>query len=87
MDGLLVLLFILGVAVILALWIFIAKWFENAAADKGYTNDHVFARVFWLGFFGILYTIALPDKTVQRQNEEIISLLKEIKRPLAKIEK
>lgn len=63
----------------LVLFFFIAKWFEKCAAEKGYTDDHIFERCFWLWIFGYLYVIALPDRRVQKQNEEIISLLKEIK--------
>ena len=70
---------ILGGIAVLVLYFFIAKWFEKCAAEKGYVNDHIFARCFWLWIFGYLYVIALPDKRLQEQNEEIISLLKEIK--------
>lgn len=72
-------LIILCCIAVIVLYFFIAKWFEKCAAEKGYTNDHVFARCFWLCIFGYLYVIALPDRKVQVQNEKIISLLEEIK--------
>lgn len=39
-----------------------ASWFEEIAALKGYNAKeyHIFARCFWLGIAGWLYTIALP---------------------------
>ena len=62
------------------LYFFIAKWFEKCAAEKGYTDDLIWAKCFWLGIFGYLYVIDLPDKRLQKQNEEVISLLEEIKK-------
>jgi hypothetical protein len=48
---------------------------RNAAIEKGYGDDiHAWAVCFWLGIFGYLYIIALPDKIQQSQNQQIIVL-------------
>lgn len=57
-----------------------AALMRNTAIDKGYGDDnHIWAICFWLGLFGYLYVIALPDKIRQSQNQQIIELLKEKK--------
>ena len=44
-----------------------ATLMKKAAVLKGYGEDyHIWAACFWLGGFGYLYTIALPDKIAQR---------------------
>ena len=51
---------------------------KGAAIQKGYGEDiHVWAICFFLGIFGYLYIIALPDKVVQSQNQQIIYWLRE----------
>lgn len=42
---------------------FIASKMCEVAELKGYSSKekHIFAMCFWFGFFGYLYTIALPD--------------------------
>ncbi len=53
-----------------------AALMKNAAVMKGYGDDlHAWAICFWLGIFGYLYIIALPDKVLQEQNQQIITLL------------
>lgn len=55
---------------------------KQAAYAKGYDdNAHAFAMVFWLGVFGCLYVIALPDLRIREQNEKIIELLSSNKTP------
>lgn len=55
-----------------------AMLMRSAAIQKGYGDDiHAWAVCFWLGIFGYLYIIALPDKISQIQNQQIINLLKE----------
>lgn len=50
---------------------------RNAAVLKGYGDDyHIFAYCFWLGLFGYLYVISLPDLVSQSQNQQIIDILK-----------
>ena len=58
-----------------------AKKFENIAFQKGYAKKetYLFAMCFLLGFIGYLYVLALPDLTLQKQNEKIISLLEQNK--------
>lgn len=49
-----------------------ASLMASAAAEKGYGPEyHIMAKCFWLGILGYLYTICLPDKTLQKQNEMI----------------
>ena len=53
-----------------------ANLMEKSALLKGYGKDyHIWAICFWLGLFGILYTISLPDLILQAQNSEIIKKL------------
>lgn len=50
---------------------------NKAAVLKGYGEDyHIWAACFWLGIFGYLYAIALPDKIAQSQNQQLIELMK-----------
>ncbi len=54
-----------------------ASFMRNAAIQKGYGDDiHAWAICFWLGIFGYIYIMALPDKISQSQNQQIIELLK-----------
>ena len=57
--------YILIAAAYLTLNYYIAKWFSEAAEDKGYdnyVNRKYFWICFWLGFIGYLLVIALPDR-------------------------
>lgn len=49
-------------AVVLILQYFMAKWFFEAAEAKGYHNRKYFHIAFWLGLWGCLLIIALPDR-------------------------
>lgn len=40
----------------------IAKWFSEAAGDKGYSGRKYYWICFWLGLIGYLLVIALPDR-------------------------
>ena len=62
---------ILIVALIIAIWM--ANKMCRVADDKGYdsSSEHIFAVCFWLGLFGYLYVIALPDKKNQKLLESI----------------
>ena len=60
--------------------VLMAKLMENAAIMKGYgKNKHIFAICFFLTIFGYFYVIALPDKVIQSQNQQIMELLKQKK--------
>ena len=49
---------------------------SSAAAEKGYVSTGKnFAICFFLGIFGYLYILALPDKKLQQQNENIYKAL------------
>ena len=71
--------FIFYCPIILVLLILAAKKMKNLVEDKGYNSRelHVFAWCFWFPIFGYLYAIALPDLTLQKQNKEIIDLMKD----------
>lgn len=69
---------IIGVIVYILLNAIGASLMRNIAIEKGYgDNCHVWAACFWLGIFGYLYVIAMPDKIQQEQNQQILELLKE----------
>lgn len=49
---------------------------SEVAAMKGYGEEiHAFAWCIWLGIFGYIYVLSLPDKVTQEQNQRIIELL------------
>lgn len=60
---------------ILIIHLIAANFMQVAAEEKGYEDSHAMAICFWLGLPGYLYIIALPDKRVQEQNQEIINIL------------
>ena len=72
------LILIISTAVVILIKALIDKKIASTVEKKGYTlqETHAWAMCFWLGIFGYIYVIALPDRTVQQQNEEIISLLR-----------
>lgn len=56
---------------------FLAEQMANVAAMKGYGKEiHAWAWCFWMGIFGYIYVLSLPDKVTQSQNQQIIKLLK-----------
>jgi hypothetical protein len=52
-----------------------ACFMARAAADKGYEDTGAGLLCFFLGVFGYLYVIALPDKKAQRTQELILAAL------------
>lgn len=69
-------LILLVVIIYLVIGFITGRMMENVAADKGYGEEaNVFAMCFWLGIIGCIYVAALPDKTLQKQNQKIIDLL------------
>lgn len=73
-----ILIIVISTAVVILIKALIDRKIASTVEKKGYTlqETHAWAMCFWLGMFGYIYVIALPDRTVQRQNEEIISLLR-----------
>ncbi len=69
---------VITIAVLLMINLIIAGIMASTAQRKGYGDEvHAFAACFFLGIFGALYVIALPDKVVQEQNRKIIMLLQD----------
>lgn len=55
-----------------------ASMMASAAREKGYDSDaHVMAACFWLGIFGYLYAICLPDKILREQNKLLGTLARQ----------
>lgn len=53
-----------------------ANLMAKAASEKGYGPEaHILAICFWLGVFGYLYTLSLPDKLMR---EELSTIRKEL---------
>ena len=58
-----------------------ASMMAEAAGEKGYGPEaHVFVACFFLGIFGYLYAICLPDKILREQNDAILRQNELIKR-------
>lgn len=70
----------LFVIVLFVIQIIIALYMSEVAIMKGYERG-AFLLCMFLGIFGCLYVISLPDKVLQEQNKKIIKLLEEIKTP------
>lgn len=66
------------ILVLIVMGVIMSGIMTNAATEKGYVNSEmkIFTICFFFGIFGYLYVVALPDKTVQEQNKEIIELLR-----------
>ena len=76
-----------GTFAVIGIWLFIiviivlirdftAVIMCDVAKKKGYVNNtHIFAICFFLGIFGCIYTLALPDLTARKNQEIIIELL------------
>ncbi len=61
--------------VILCINLYGAYLMSKAAADKGYGPEaHIMALCFWLGIFGYLYALSLPDKNLQNYCKSIEEL-------------
>lgn len=68
--------FIVFLIVVIVINVVLANFMVRATELKGYGPDaHVFGLVFWTGWFGCLYAIALPDLNLRKQNEEILARL------------
>lgn len=52
--------------VMIYLWYYIAKSFQEAAEDKGYFSKKYFHLTFWLPPIGMILVVALPDLNAQR---------------------
>jgi hypothetical protein len=56
-----------------------AVFMNKAAMVKGYGEEaHAIALCLFFGVMGCLYIIALPDRKLKSQNDEIIQLLQSI---------
>lgn len=74
--------FTITMLIVIALIIdaYLALKMVDAVADKGYDRQKVesFFLCFLFPIIGHLCVIALPDKTVQEQNDEILDLLSKL---------
>ena len=72
----LIFIYLLFLAGLIVLMWFIAKWFAEIAADKGYYDKKYFWICFWLGFPGYLLVIALPNRSnsLQTVSDELPDL-------------
>lgn len=63
-------------AVVIWIWWYVAKQFEEAAQKKGYNDKKYFWICFLLTFAGYLLVIALPDRgnTPQAISDELPDL-------------
>lgn len=63
--------------VVLVVNVIFAIFMRNVAFSKGYNDDvHAFAMCLWLGIFGGIYVISLPDLVARKNQEEIIARLR-----------
>nr|DAY30958.1 MAG TPA: hypothetical protein [Caudoviricetes sp.] len=75
MDETITVLSLVIIAIFVANLVLAYKMSE-VAAMKGYGEEiHAFAWCIWLGIFGYIYVLSLPDKVTQEQNQRIIELL------------
>lgn len=72
----LVFLYLLIAAAFIVLDYFIAKWFFEAAEEKGYHDKKYFWICFWLGAAGWILVCALPDRgnSSQASPDELLDL-------------
>lgn len=59
----LVVLYLLFLIGLLVLQWYVAKWFAQIAADKGYYDRKYFWICFWLPGIGQLLVVAMPDRS------------------------
>lgn len=73
----LIVLLILGTIVgVIAAWKVLADKMADVAKIKGYGKEvHAWEWCFFLGIFGYIYILSLPDKGIRKQNQQIIELL------------
>ncbi len=76
MDDMITVVLCVIIAIFIANLVLAYKMSE-VAAMKGFGEEiHAFAWCIWLGIFGYIYVLSLPDKVTQEQNQRIIELLK-----------
>ena len=63
--------------VVIVLHAISSYYMSQAALLKGYGDEyHIWPICFFLGIPGFLYVLSLPDKKLQKQNEDILNALK-----------
>lgn len=56
----------------------LAHFFKQVAYAKGFDDKcHAWALVFWLGLFGCLYVVALPDLNARKVSADLLAQMKE----------
>ena len=75
MDEIITVLSLVIIAIFVANLVLAYKMSE-VAAMKGYGDEvHAWAWCIWLGIFGYIYVLSLPDKVSQEQNQGISYLV------------
>ena len=75
MDEIITVLSLVIIAIFVANLVLAYKMSE-VAAMKGYGDEvHAWAWCIWLGIFGYIYVLSLPDKVTQEHHQSIIDLL------------
>lgn len=81
--------FVIGVIIGLIInYFFVARSFRDIAEMKGHDGRAYFWLVFWLGIFGMMMVIALPDRnqtvsTVSLSDESVRKIVKGISQSAA----
>ena len=66
MDTLTALLILAGSLIFLWLWYLFCRVFYQIAEEKGFPEKKYLWLPYWLGIFGMLLVVALPDRGVQK---------------------
>lgn len=74
MQSGLIFLYILIAIVVLVVNGLLASKMSKAAEQKGHSERTFFHLCFWLGIYGYLVVLALPDLKLRSQNDQMIML-------------
>lgn len=77
-------LIVLGAILMIFVWVYIAKQFEEIAEEKGFSGKRYFWIPFLFGIIGYIMVAALPDRGVQEVEVKNFEDLKEPKQSVFK---
>jgi hypothetical protein len=66
---------IIAVVLVFFVNLLFASLMNSVAVSKGHEDSYAFVLVLFFGVLGMLYVIALPDKTAREQMEDILAVL------------